>query len=120
MKTWTAHVSPSQPPVIVAEGFAWGAFLFGPLWLLRHRAWAAAVVVLCVTVFIALRLPEAMRPPLLLLLAMAQGIFGHDLRREALGRRGFVQAHILAARDADAAFARLIAARPELAVLAAQ
>jgi hypothetical protein len=119
VKTWTAHVSQDRPPVLVREGFAWGAFVFGPLWLLAHRAWAAAVVVICVAAFILLRLPAPLHAPLLFLLAATLGIFGNDLYRESLSRRGYVQAHVLAARDSEAAFARLLAARPELAVLAA-
>jgi hypothetical protein len=111
-------VSETRPPVLVREGFSWGAFFFGPLWLIWHRAWAAAVVVICVAVFIALRLPQPLHAPLLVLLAATLGIFGNDLRREVLARRGYVQAHVLAARDGDAAFARLLAARPELTVLA--
>lgn len=120
MKTFTAHISGTAPPALIREGFAWRAFLLGPLWLLWHRLWAALVVVLCVQAFIALRVPEALQAPLLALLAFALGLFGNDLRREALSRRGFVESHVLAARSEDAAYARLMAARPELAIMAMQ
>jgi hypothetical protein len=42
------------------------------------------------------------------------GLFGHDFQRGALERRGYVLTHVLAARDEEAAYARLLAARPEL------
>ena len=45
------------------------------------------------------------------------GLFGNDIRRWALQLRGYTLAHVIAARDADGAFARLLTARPDLADL---
>ena len=28
----------------VRDGFSWGAFLFGPLWMVRHRLWLVLVL----------------------------------------------------------------------------
>ncbi len=57
MRVWTVHVPlpaddagggrrrPRRPgPVLVREGFSWGAFLFGPFWLLAHRLWLPALL----------------------------------------------------------------------------
>ncbi len=54
--------------------------------------------------------------PLLLALALgwAQGLFGHDLVRWSLARRGFLLAHVVAGRDGDEALARLLGNRPDL------
>jgi hypothetical protein len=114
VKTYTAHIAESRPPQLVREGFAWGAAIFGPLWLLRHRAWLAAIITLCLTAIAAARLPAALP-----LLAFALGLFGNDLRRLSLHTRGFIQAHVIAASNEDAAYARLLAARPDIAASAA-
>ena len=113
MKTFTAHLSGRSTPVLVREGYSWGATLFGPLWFLAHRAWIPAILSLCVSAAPAL-LPDPTQTILGLAIAWAHGLFGHDLVRWSLARRGYTEAHILAARDDDAAFARLMAARPDL------
>ena len=33
MRTYTAHLKPIRPPVLVREGWSWGGALFGPIWL---------------------------------------------------------------------------------------
>ncbi len=108
------HTRADAAPVLVPEGFSWGALVFGPIWLLAHRAWIAGVLVLCAWVLAAF-LPGALRPVLMAGLAWAAGVFGNDWRRWSLERRGFNLVHIIAARGAEAAFARLMAARPDLA-----
>lgn len=114
MRTWTAHLRPGRSPVLVREGFSVGAMLFGPLWLLAQGAWVpAALSVVAVLGVVALPDPEGTVG--LLVLAWAHGVFGNDLRRWALALAGAGTAAVLAARDEDAAFARLVHARPELA-----
>ena len=49
-------------------------------------------------------------------LAWGWGVFGRDLVRWSLARRGFDEAHVIAARDADTALARLLARRPDLSL----
>jgi hypothetical protein len=44
-----------------------------------------------------------------------QGLFGNDMRRWSLERRGFACAHVIAARDEDGALVRLLDRRPDLA-----
>jgi hypothetical protein len=118
VKIWSVHTRAHAAPVLIREGFSWGAFFFGPIWLLAHRAWIAGVLVLCAWVLAAL-LPGPLRPVPTVALAWATGVFGTDWRRWSLERRGFTLVHIVAARTADAAFARLMAARPDLAAEAA-
>ena len=46
MNTYTAHLAPGRAPVLLRDGFSWGAFFFGPFWLLAHRAWIPGAVAL--------------------------------------------------------------------------
>jgi hypothetical protein len=114
VKSFNAYTRPHAEPVLLAEGFSLGAFLFGPFWLLAQRAWIAAAVLLCLDILLALLLPERVQIPAELALAWLVGLCGRDIVGWSLQRRGFDLAHIIAARDEDAAFARLMAARPDL------
>jgi hypothetical protein len=114
VKTYTAHVRQDRPPVLVKEAFAWGAFLFGPLWLLWQRAWIAAV--LSVVAFaLTLAAPPPTRPALNFALLLLLGLNGRDLVRWSLARRGYHLAHVVAGRSADDAFLRLLDHVPDLA-----
>jgi hypothetical protein len=44
-----------------------------------------------------------------------QGLFGNDLWRWSLERRGYTLAHVVAAADSDSALLRLLQRRPDLA-----
>jgi len=114
VRIFTAHTRADSPPVLVREGFSWGAFIFGPFWLLAQRAWIAGVLVLCAFVAISVLAAEPARSLLNLALAWLLGLTGHDLRRGALERRGYLLAHVVAAGDGDSALARLLARRPDL------
>jgi len=114
MRIYTAHTRPRHAPVLVREGFAWGALIFGPLWLLGHRAWIPGVLALCLWIVVAVVLPAHLVSPVLLALAWALGLFGNDLRRWSLARADFLTVHVVAARDEDAALARLLDRRPDL------
>jgi hypothetical protein len=102
-------------PVLVREGFAWGALFFGPLWLAAHRTWIAAGLSLAGYVLIAAVAPEPAAPILSVGLAMILGLTGHDLRCWALEHRGYLLTHVLAARNRDGALLRLLTNRPDLA-----
>jgi len=115
MKVWTAHLHPARPPVLVHEGWSWGAAVFGPFWLLAHRAWVPGVVVLAVVIVLNLLVPNGLRGLLALGFFLLLGLLGRDLLRWSLARRGYALAHVVAAQDGDAAFARLLDARPNLA-----
>ena len=114
MRVYTVHVRAGDAPVLVREAFSWGALLFGPFWLLAHRAWVAALAVLVVDVLVAAVPVPAVAVLGSLALAWASGLFGHDLRRLTLEARDFALVHVVAAPDADAALAQLLARRPDL------
>jgi Protein of unknown function (DUF2628) len=133
MRVWTVHVPPppidtgrrrhfpwrtgaAAAPALVREGFSWGAFLFGPLWLLAHRLWLAALLwfaVATVSVLLAAVGGAAVLPALQFLL----GCHARDLQRRALARRNFQQVGVVVERDEERALARLLAERPELAAI---
>ena len=115
MRFWTAHLRAGKTPILVREGFSWGAFFFGPLWLLVHRAYIPAVLALAAGVLIGGLTSGGEASALSVLLALALGFYGRDLVRFSLDRRGYTLAHLVAARDADAALARLLERRPDLA-----
>ncbi len=115
MRVWTVHARADGPePVrLVREGFAWGACLLGPLWLLGQRLWFGALAWVAAAVLIAL-LPDRAVVPLLLGLCLLTGAHGLDLLRHKLARRGFATFGVVAAPDEAAALARLLAERPDL------
>lgn len=115
MKSWTVHLKPDREPVLLREGWSWGAFLFGPFWLLARRAWVPAALWLALCVLLVALAPAAGRPVSAFALSVLAGLLGWDMVRWSLLRRGYGLVHVLAARDADAALARLFAARPDLA-----
>ena len=115
MRIYTAHVHARRPPVLVKEGFTWGGFIFGSLWLLRHGSWIAGLIALALLVVVCVLAPPSTRPALAFLLFLLIGLFGNDLRRWSLGLGRFRLAHVVAGRTQDEAFLRLIAADSMLA-----
>ena len=114
MIVWTAHEKRHASPILVREGFSFGALLFGPIWLAVHRAWLPAL-----GAFLLLILIQSLAGPpasgiLTLGLAVLTGLSGRDLVRWSVARRGFLESAVVAARDEDEAHTRLLAARPDL------
>ena len=114
MNIYTAHLRAESAPELVREGWSSYAALFGPFWLLAQRAWLPGVVLLAVTVLVRFLTPREVQPVLSLSLAVLTGVLGRDVIRWSLERRGYVEAHVLAARDEDGALGRLLAVRPDL------
>jgi len=102
-----------QPPVLLAEGFRWGAFLFGPCWLLRYRAFIPAAVAAAALIAIVVLTAGALLGVLVIGIALMLGFNGNDLRRWSLEQRGFLLSDVVVASDAEDGLARLLARRPE-------
>ena len=117
MNFYTVHLRPGGAPILIEERFSCAAALFGPFWLAAHAAWVPAGIALLPYVAIA-ALGPAVGSLLWLATASLLGLFGQDLRRWSLENRGHALVHVLAARDAEAAYARLLAARPDLVAAA--
>ena len=114
MKYWTAHVRQGTSPVLVREGFSWGALLFGPLWFVAHRAWIAAVLAAVATILILYLTTDGMLAVLLMGLVILLGLSGQDLRRWSLDHRGYLLAQVVIARNEFEALERLLDRRPDL------
>ncbi len=121
MRTYSTHfpvpdpARPEQPPVLVPEGFAAWALLFGWLVLLRRGSWLVAALAGIATLLVGMlaRLVPAafvLLPGLNLLVAL----FAHDWRRWELHQAGFAPGPIVAGPDRDAALLRLLSLRPDL------
>jgi hypothetical protein len=111
---WTAHVRQGAVPVLVPEGFSWGALFFGPLWLAMHRAWIPAVLTIVASVLILALAKDGLSVALLGALVVLLGLSGHDLHRWSLDHRGYLLAQVIAARNELAALERLLNRRPDL------
>ena len=114
MKSYTAHLKPHCPPVMLLEGWSWGAALFGPLWLLAHRAWVPAVLFGAAALLVMALLPPGLGGVIGLGFGVLAGLLGRDAVRWSLERRGYLLTHVLAARDEESALARLLHARADL------
>jgi len=114
VKVWTAHVKKARSPVLVEEGWSWGAALFGPLWLLAHQAWIAGVIYLALVAVLAAALPAGPQAVAALGLGVLSGLLGRDVLRWTLARRGYVLDHVVAAQDEEAALGRLLDVRGDL------
>jgi hypothetical protein len=114
VRFWTGHVRPGAGPVLVREGFAVGALLFGPLWLAAHRAWVPAALALAAGILILALTSGAATAALMLALAVWIGLSGQDLRRWSMRHRRLVLFEIVAARHETEALARLLERRPDL------
>ena len=118
MRVYTAHLRPGRMPELVPEGFSLGAFVFGPLWLFAHRAWIAGLIAAAVLVGLVLfdaAVSAAAAAFFLLAYAALLGSNGRDLLRWSLARRGYAETYVVAGRNRDAAFGRLLARDPALA-----
>ncbi len=115
MKIWTVHLRPQAPPLLIKEGFSLGALLFGPVWLLARGAFIPAALALAAELAAGFLAGGGGRIALECGIALLLGLSGRDLVRWHLGLCGHRTALVLAAADADAALARLLATRPDLA-----
>ncbi|MGA3002833.1 MAG: DUF2628 domain-containing protein [Acetobacteraceae bacterium] len=114
MKVWTAHEKPNASPVLVREGFSFGALFFGPIWLAAHQAWLPAIAMIVLTLLTLVLTHPPASIILILGLALLAGFSGRDLVRWSVTRRGYLETSVITGRNQYDAQARLLAARPDL------
>ena len=114
MKAYAAHLKRHRPPLLMSDGWSWGAFVFGPLWLLSMRAWIPALLEIVALTLLFTFSPAWFWRPALLGLTLINGLLGRDMVGWALCRQGYAVAHVVLAPDRDAAMLRLFAAQPDL------
>lgn len=94
--------------VFIRDAFSWAAFLFGPLWMLRHRLWLALAVYLVAAFALGVVVDLAggsvgLMGLIGLLLALLLGMEAASLRRFALERRGWTARGVVVGEDLEAA-----------------
>jgi hypothetical protein len=100
----------------VRDGFSWGAFLFGPLWMIRHRLWLVLlgwflVMAGFAVAHAALFVPAGARLAVAALIALLVGLESATLRRWTLRRGGWRDAGVVVADDLESAEQRYFARR---------
>jgi hypothetical protein len=115
MSIYAVHAPANAPDDVVAaadrcafvrDSFSWGAFFFGPLWLLRHRLWIALLgwVIAVLLLWAAshwLGLASSAVFSSYVAIAIFFGLEGGMLRSAALSQRGFELADIVATDRRD-------------------
>lgn len=120
MRLYTVHYrrrsrDSDRDLVLVKDGFSWPGFLFTPLWALGSGLWLAAVLIVVAQALVgSLPLGEAGPGLLTVLLALAVGVFGNEIKRWTLARRGFALAGIAGGTNAEEAFRNFLLARPDI------
>lgn len=114
MTVFTSHIKPGKTPVLVREGFSLWAAVFGWIWLLFNRAWIAAALALAVSVLVTRASLQWQSPAAELGLFVLQGLFGRDLVRWGLARRGYAEGPPVVADTPDGALTRLLTERADV------
>ena len=76
MKIYSSHVKPGAVPVLVQDGFSWGAALFGCMWLAWQGAWIPAGLALLADVAAQLVQTAWYGAAVGVTLLLLQGIYG--------------------------------------------
>ena len=116
MTVYTVHEPPSRAGAaasdverfaFVRDGFSWWAFLFAPLWMLRHRMWLVLlgymVVVAALAGVLHLHGTPAAGTVVWALLALFIGFEAGTLRRFGLARRGYRNIGLVVGDDLELA-----------------
>lgn len=115
MSVYTVHQPPSRAGnpasdpegyVFVRDGFSFWAFLFGPLWMLRHRMWLVLVGYVLVSGGLEglARVAGASRFGIGLigfLISLLVGLEAGTLRRFTLSRRGYRSVGVVSGHDLE-------------------
>jgi hypothetical protein len=103
-----------RPPILLRDGVAVWAVVFGPFWFLAHRLWVEGLAMLALVVAIGLLAPEPAASVLVFALHLLAGFEGRDRLRARLERKGLAELGVVAAPDQDLAWFRLAQQRPDL------
>jgi hypothetical protein len=107
LRTGAAAPDPERY-VFVRDGFSFWAFIFGPLWMLRHRMWLVLLVYVVVSIVFdaAIRFAGAsifVVGCIGFLISLLIGLEANSLRRFTLRRRGWKYAGVVTGEDREAA-----------------
>lgn len=101
--------------VFVRDGFRWGPFVFGGLWMLWRRLWLVLIGYLAIlfvlgVAFSTLSVPVAVHAVVGFLIALLIGLEASSLQHWTLIRRGWRDHGIVVADDLEGAERRFFAA----------
>ena len=101
--------------VFVRDGFSFWAFLFGPLWMLRHRMWLVFVLYVAISFVLeglvaVAGASDAVIAAIGFLISFWVGLEAATLRRFTLRRRGWTDVGVISGEDREAAERRFFAA----------
>ncbi|MBO6518795.1 MAG: DUF2628 domain-containing protein [Rhodospirillales bacterium] len=104
---------PAEDLVLVKEGFSWPAFVFTFVWALWTRMWLPAIVMFTVIALVGfglreLHVGEDMEGLASLLMALAIGLVGNDLRRWWLDQKGFREVAVVSGKNLEDATRRFL------------
>ena len=94
--------------VAIKEGFSWGAFFFLPFWVLWHRLWWLFIGILGIFFLIkqidfisfSFYYSEIL---IIIFIGFILGLFGNDIRRRDLERRGYAFLDVILDVNSDSA-----------------
>ena len=94
--------------VFVRDGFSFWAFVFGPLWMLRHRLWLVLLLYIVISAVLEAAIRFAGASVFVVgcvgfLLSLLIGLEASSLRRFTLRRRGWKYAGVVSGEDREAA-----------------
>jgi len=125
MRVYSVHIrrlggGADKDLVLIKEGFSLWAALFNVIWALWHGLWVVALGLFVVGVVLALVTSAAGADPttkaaVSVAFDILVGFVGNDLRRWTLERRGFTEAGLVSAGNADGALQRFLDHRPDVA-----
>jgi hypothetical protein len=107
LRAGTAAPEPDRY-VFIRDGFSFWAFLFGPLWMLRHRMWLVFVLYVVIALVLEGLVAVASGSDALivaigLLLAFWVGLEAATLRRFTLRQSGWRDVGVISGEDREAA-----------------
>jgi hypothetical protein len=106
---WAGAAAPDPDRyVFVRDGFLFWAFLFGPLWALRHRMWLVLLLYIAASIVLGTFLGVAGASAfvvgvIVFLIALLTGLEAGTLRRFTLRRRGWKYVAVVSGEDREAA-----------------
>jgi hypothetical protein len=124
MSVYTVHEPPLRAGTaasdverfaFVRDGFSWWAFLFAPLWMLRHRMWLVLIGYVVVAAVIEIPVKMSGAPAFAasligILLGLLVGLEAGTLRRFTLNRRGWKNLGVVSGDDLEDAERRFFEA----------
>ncbi len=109
MRIYTLQVPPDPgPPVLLPEGFSWGAFIFGPIYFLWHGLWISGILLFLLQFGLSSLVDHLGFPAIVAWLpsfgvSLLVGFSARDWWRMTLDRQGYSFAGVVAARSEDEA-----------------